>query len=209
MDRRVRRTINSIETAFIQLLKHYDLEELTIQQIADEADINRATFYTYYQDKYDLLNALEDREITRIKENIDYEEIRDHAMNHPEDLNNLIKMTPHKVIQLILNNIELYEVLFSMKRQSKIEQKLSETIAFNLTNVLSDQKDINNIPFRYFHSFMSGAMISTIKFWVLDPDKIPEDEFIRHFYTLLYTGPFQQLVPELSKQTSQVKWINQ
>ncbi len=39
-------------------IKH-QLEEITVQQIADLADVNRSTFYTHYYDKYDLLEKLE------------------------------------------------------------------------------------------------------------------------------------------------------
>lgn len=198
MDRRVKRTINSIEKNFIKLLKNYAIEEITIQQIADEADINRATFYKYYQDKYDLLNNLEDKEISRIKENIDYEKLSNHPINSVNDLNILLNNAPKKVIKIILNNIELYEVLFSMKRQSTIEDKLSETVAQNFITVLHKEKNINGIPFRYFHSFVSGAIISTIKFWVLDTNKTSEEDLVHNLNTLMHTGPFQQLVSEVS-----------
>ncbi|PNZ77539.1 TetR family regulatory protein [Staphylococcus microti] len=210
MDRRVKRTINAIESAFIQLLKTYDLEEITIQQIADLADINRATFYTYYQDKYELLTTLEDREIERIKEKVDHNKLRQTIMNDADNIKNLIKETPQQVIQVILKNITLYEVLFNMKRESRIEAKLSESIAQKITLVVKNQKDINGIPFRYFHSFYAGVAISCIKFWVLDPNRIPEDEFIEHIYTLMYKGPLQQLISEVSKQStsqsSTIQW---
>lgn len=199
MDRRVKRTINSIENAFIHLLKSYNLEDITIQQIADEADINRATFYKYYQDKYDLLNRLEDQEIQRLKSKIDYEKLRQPNIKGEDDLRQLLQGVPESVIQLISNNIEIYQVLFSMKRLSLIEDKLSEMITRNLMTILQKKSNINNIPFRYFHIFISGAMISTIKFWVLDPNRVSEDELGNLLYTLMRTGPLKQLVIELSK----------
>lgn len=201
MDRRVKRTITSIENGFIQLLKKYSLEEITIQQIADEADINRATFYTYYQDKYDLLSNLEDKEIERIKANIDYEKLANQQINEFNDLNQIMNNVPNSIIKIILNNIELYEVLFNLKRQSRLEEKLSDTITQNLVTVLNNKTTINNIPFRYFHSYVSGAMITTLKFWVLDAERIPEDEIMNHLYTLMRTGPLEHLVAEVSKNT--------
>ncbi|PTG02991.1 TetR family transcriptional regulator, partial [Staphylococcus chromogenes] len=59
-DRRVRKTQKAIKGALIQLLKQHPFEQITIQHIADEADINRATFYQHYLDKYDLLDQIED-----------------------------------------------------------------------------------------------------------------------------------------------------
>lgn len=201
MDRRVRRTISSIESALIQLLKTYDFEEITIQQIADTADINRATFYTYYQDKYELLTTLEDREIKRIQEKVNHAQLREFILNDTENLKDLIKKTPEQVITVILNNIELYEVLFNMKRESRIEYKLSELIAESLTMILQGSVNVNGIPFRYFHSYYVGAAISSIKFWVLDPDRISKESFLEYIFTLMLTGPVHQLMSEVSKQS--------
>lgn len=45
------------ETTFNLLYEqHYD--EITVQRICQEADINRSTFYRYFEDKYDLLYEL-------------------------------------------------------------------------------------------------------------------------------------------------------
>ncbi len=57
-DRRVRKTKSAIKHAFIQLLKEQNIENITVQDIADKADINRGTFYLHYEDKYLLLTDM-------------------------------------------------------------------------------------------------------------------------------------------------------
>ena len=47
------------ETVFI-LLHDYHFDEITVQKICDIAEINRSTFYRYFQDKYELLYTLPD-----------------------------------------------------------------------------------------------------------------------------------------------------
>lgn len=59
-DRRVKRTQKLIRTSFIELLLKHPINEITIQMIADRADINRRTFYLHYTDIYDLLSQTED-----------------------------------------------------------------------------------------------------------------------------------------------------
>ena len=54
-DPRARRTHRFIQQAFIELLKHKDFDSITIQDISDRAEINRSTFYSHFQDKYELL----------------------------------------------------------------------------------------------------------------------------------------------------------
>ncbi len=60
-DRRVRKSQQAIQSAFLELLKGESFEKLTVQQLADKADINRGTFYSYYLDKYDLLEQIENQ----------------------------------------------------------------------------------------------------------------------------------------------------
>ena len=54
-DRRIRRTQKSLHDALIALVlrKNYDL--ITIQEILDRADVGRATFYSHFKGKDELL----------------------------------------------------------------------------------------------------------------------------------------------------------
>lgn len=47
-DRRVIKTKKAIHMAFVKLLSQKSVNEITVKDIADEADINRKTFYNYY-----------------------------------------------------------------------------------------------------------------------------------------------------------------
>ncbi len=55
IDRRILRTRKMLWDAFIALIQEKDYEEITIQDIADRANVNRVTFYLHYKDKHELL----------------------------------------------------------------------------------------------------------------------------------------------------------
>ena len=57
-DRRVLRSRRMLIDALGKLLKKRDFNELSIQEIVDEADLTRATFYLHYPDKGSLLQAM-------------------------------------------------------------------------------------------------------------------------------------------------------
>ncbi len=58
VDPRIRRSRLLLQEALLRLLKRKSFEEVSIQDVAEEATVNRATFYAhYYPDKYALLEC--------------------------------------------------------------------------------------------------------------------------------------------------------
>jgi AcrR family transcriptional regulator len=56
LDPRVRRTRSLILQAFMELLPEKGFQAVSVQDIAEKAGINRATFYAHFPDKYALLD---------------------------------------------------------------------------------------------------------------------------------------------------------
>ncbi|HUI90561.1 MAG TPA: TetR/AcrR family transcriptional regulator [Anaerolineales bacterium] len=56
LDPRVKRTRNLILQAFSGLLGEKGFEAISVQDVTDKAQINRATFYAHFTDKYALLD---------------------------------------------------------------------------------------------------------------------------------------------------------
>lgn len=65
-DLRVIKTQEAIKTAFLQLISKKGFVAITINDIAQQARINRSTFYLHYTDKYALLNQLTTNGIARV-----------------------------------------------------------------------------------------------------------------------------------------------
>ena len=76
MDIRIEKTKRSIKNAFIELRSRKSLERITVKEVCEKAEINKSTFYSHYQDIYDLSDKLE----TEVVESIIS------ALNHPENL---------------------------------------------------------------------------------------------------------------------------
>ena len=58
VDPRIRRTRQLLQQALGKLLETKEFEKISVQDIADAATVNRATFYDHYADKFALLESM-------------------------------------------------------------------------------------------------------------------------------------------------------
>src|ERR1700689_3926953 len=57
-DPRIRRTRKLLQGALGSLMQSKSFDEISVQDIAEAATVNRATFYDHYTDKFALLEAM-------------------------------------------------------------------------------------------------------------------------------------------------------
>ena len=55
MDKREQKTITKVYAAFTSLVKSKDYANISVQDIIDEANISRSTFYAHFKTKDDVL----------------------------------------------------------------------------------------------------------------------------------------------------------
>ena len=53
----VNRTYTAIVDAFNKLITSHDFSKISVEMIMEKAGISRATFYRYFKDKYEVMNA--------------------------------------------------------------------------------------------------------------------------------------------------------
>ncbi|MBN6785625.1 TetR/AcrR family transcriptional regulator [Staphylococcus capitis] len=188
-DRRIRKTKSSIKKAFTTLLQHKELDKITIRDITTEADVNRGTFYLYYEDKYMLLSDMEDECISELAHLTDFNQIDGDTVEAISEL--FIDRVLTKILQHIDDNLDFYQIILQLDCRSKLEEKISLLIKQNMNRYMSINHEIDGIPEMYFHSYVAGATINTIKYWVLDPNRISVDELTHHIYKIVYNGPLR------------------
>lgn len=101
MDARVRYTRKAIREAVLELLKEKSSDRITVKEICEKAQINRATFYKHYDNTYDLLEKLEGETLDVLEEKLS-----------GVDLTNLRSFFGI-VLQVVRDNSDYYEIMFA------------------------------------------------------------------------------------------------
>lgn len=57
-DKRIKKTKKYLKETLISLLNTYPFEKITVTHLCNSADISRITFYSHYDDKYDLVEDI-------------------------------------------------------------------------------------------------------------------------------------------------------
>lgn len=118
MDLRVKKTRNSIINAFLQLRAKKPLERITVKELADLAEINKATFYLHYKDIYDLSEHLENELFESVFNSI----------KHPNSVLSAPKMFIRELVEGFIANQSLIDIIFSNDRRSILADKFESEI---------------------------------------------------------------------------------
>ncbi|MDN2454107.1 TetR-like C-terminal domain-containing protein [Lactobacillus sp. UCMA15818] len=146
-DARVRYTKMIIQQSFVEQLKVYPLNKITVKKICATAEINRATFYKHYHDCYDLMKQMEDKLIIDLKELIF--ESRD------QNLENIFG----KILEKFKEKKELYLVLFSENGDSTFPAKIFE-LCYDLAVKNNKKKEITQEWLYYFLAYGCSGVLN-------------------------------------------------
>lgn len=174
IDLRVKRTNKMIMEAFIKLVEEKGYDQVTVQDIADEAMINRATFYAHYKDKQDLYDTIFSVAVDAFT-----------AVLNPTDLvkGNRLKV---KQIEIVLTNIyeniyknrKFYLTIMDGSATELLRKKLAEILYDQYSHVFERLKITENdieVPMDFIISYMTSIFIGTLHWWLnTDSDMTPE-----------------------------------
>ncbi|MFJ7661096.1 TetR/AcrR family transcriptional regulator [Lysinibacillus sp. NPDC097162] len=127
-DPRLQHTRQSIIDAFYALAKQKSFEQISIGDIAEEAKINRSTFYYHFTDKFDLIDAIQKEVIT----NKVFKEIEEQESINEKTIIIILEAIIHSQTGLSLSCQRAYDA-FKPKVESEIKKHLTQSLHLLLT----------------------------------------------------------------------------
>ncbi len=168
MDRRTKYTKKMIKDTLIDLLlEGKDITKVTVSEICDIADINRATFYRYYLDIFDLLDKMEEDFVNEFKNSyVDY--------NYE---NNTLYDYVLALLKICLENKNLIKVLFSTKNNIYfLNEVLNDAYIRCKDKWEHDLPDISVETEEFATAFIFNGTLGIINYWIQnDFDKSIEE----------------------------------
>lgn len=186
-DPRVRRTKQEFQQALLDLLENQEYERITVSQIAQQAGLNRATFYLHYEDKEDLLEQYLSKYLDEFKRGaiIIPKEFR-YDSHYPHPL--FIRMFEH-----MEENIKFYQIMLSDLDNSKIYFSIKMIIASFVEDASEYmQRDgINyDVPVNLSNAYITEAYLGTILWWLENDMPYSPLEMATQLTTMSTIGPF-------------------
>ena len=183
MDRRVQKTRALIIEAFNRLLLSKNYLKITIQDIIDEANIGRSTFYAHFETKDDLLEALCYELFNHIfSDELKAEETHDFSRNIGE-------------LNYLLVHI-LYHLKDDKKNHKGILVGESSDIFWNYmkqhfsrfitTHILNIQTKDNTLPNDLLIHHISSSFIELVKWWMQNGMKETPEIIEKYFEELIF-----------------------
>ena len=180
-DLRVKRTKKALAEAFVNLLKAKPLDDITINELCDTADVRRATFYKHYNDKFDFIAAftaaLRDEFDREIWEKAGHMTPNAYFGVYAKEAIKYIDENAVAVSNLISSN------LFPAALSVIIEQNYKDTRDRLNEFVKSGLKLHTSVEVTA--SIFAGGVASAIFCWLVDGKPVPAEEFATQVHDFL------------------------
>lgn len=179
VDRRVKYTRMVLKESFITLLEKKDISQISIKEICEDADINRATFYAHYNDQYDFLKKIENE----ILENINAHLIELGQKNN--DMGAIL--LAEKIFEYIKENARICKLLMSERGDFTFQKQVMMLVYDIIITNLTDNNKITKEDAEYVYSFTITGCVGIVQKW-LDDDMKKSPRFMAEMVVKLTVG---------------------
>lgn len=159
LDRRVRKTRALLRKCLTELLQQKKIQDITVREISDLADINRGTFYLHYRDVFDLMEQVEAELLDELNE----------LLNKYEPGAFLTKPSAifTEVFTLVKDNADIVAILIGENGDLNFVNRLNGIVR---EKCLKDWMELfrngNQESFNAYYAFIVSGAIGIVQYWL-------------------------------------------
>lgn len=160
-----KKTDQIIESALLKLMDSRDLNKITMNELADMANINRVTIYRHFNDKWAIIEQIEARLFTALKK--PHQKMLDQlALKSDNGIEYLTNF-----LQVFKDNLVTIRILISSHGDLSFSTKLMDHLLEmeGLSHSLMHLQANNDLQ-ELFSYYSISALIGIIRFWTIHPN---------------------------------------
>lgn len=161
LDRRIRKTKKTLLKALTKLMNEKKINNITIKELTDLADVNRSTFYLYYKDIFDMVERIETELIN------DFSEAYDKFTNEATTYDDLFSFFIY-LFKFVEDNAEMFKIFLCHGGDFTFVEKLKDAIKH--CKIPLDHTS-SEIEAHYCKHFAISGCIGVIQQWLKDDMK--------------------------------------
>lgn len=169
LDRRTKKTRRLLWDGLAKLMLKHDINEITVKDLTEAADINRSTFYTHYKDIYDLVNSMEAELLA------EFDELISCSMDDAEDVHSQILPVLKELYGRLYEHKALVSAFLGPHGDASFIYSLQDLLSSKITGWWkNDSYDASLSSF--YSAFCFSGCIGIIKEWIKTGYKKKPDE---------------------------------
>lgn len=180
VDRRVLKTKRAIRNAFAKLMVEKDINDITIIELAETADINRKTFYNYYSGVYQVVEDIENdisQSYEELLGDIEFTKTMEAPYSLFERFSILINMDP-----------EFFGYLLSMNGNKALITRIMNLLKNKTREKMVSQLDVEEYRAEIMIDYILSGMLSVYQHWFNSDKSVPIEEVTQIISTMSWGG---------------------
>jgi AcrR family transcriptional regulator len=163
-DRRILRTKEAIHRAFVELFSEKEFERITINEIAERANVNRATVYLHFIDKYDLLHRCIEDHLNKMLLSCKFSKSVQEKITDPDET-----IESLRAVFVYFEDHYLFFSSMLSKQKTSIFRDCMLRIIRNTIQKQIDMQGINqSMDQELIINFTASAFVGTVEWWILN-----------------------------------------
>ena len=161
----------NLREAFWELYAERPIERIPVREICERAGYNRATFYLYYHDVYEVLDEVESTVLTGIEALIAGLLARGEKLDFSEHMGLIFQMAADWRVYT--------EVLLGQNGDPVFVEKFKETVRPLIERFVLPGEGLDEQERRVVGEFYLSGILAAVRAWLAEKDPMPIDALIR------------------------------
>ena len=175
-NRSVRNTKKRLYESLMKLVGKKPLNQVTVKEITEDADVNRSTFYIHYQDVSSMVVEMEDKFLQDFSVALTALEQKSH---------DFIAI----LVRCLENHRDLCKLLLGSNGDMAFVEKMKAIVAEKCSKIWKDAvPELTDVEASAMDTFLIGGVMSTLQTWILSERRVPAKEITDILNRLIFDG---------------------